>query len=119
MGTPAILHVKQPGGKVLSICIHNDGYPSHTGSILKQHYNSNELANCLIIGGSFSLLEKQLQHLKRYNKKENMAKTFPNLNKSIDKWGERYNYYWDGVEWYLICPFNTKFPLKTMTHIRE
>ena len=53
-----ISYIKQ-NGEVVSSYLHWDGYPSHAGATLEQHYNSQELAEELVnLGDMSSIYEK-------------------------------------------------------------
>jgi len=57
MGTRSNIIVKVSNGKWQRIYCHWDGYISHHGPILLEHYNSQELAEKLVSGGDLSSLD--------------------------------------------------------------
>lgn len=62
MSTPAIIALHEPGADtVTAIYVHWDGYPSHTGKILAEHYNSLEAAKALVNLGDLSSIEPKLK----------------------------------------------------------
>jgi hypothetical protein len=60
MATRSTISVQHKDGSISSIYCHWDGYPSHHAPILLGHYNSLELAEQLVSGGSLSLLEESI-----------------------------------------------------------
>ena len=48
-------------GELVYIYLHFDGYPSHTLTTLKSHYNSQELADQLISMGDMSVLDNTIE----------------------------------------------------------
>ena len=61
-GTRAQIGIIDKNGKILSTYVHYDGYPEHTGKILKQYYNPNKMKQLLKIdkGAGISSLDKQI-----------------------------------------------------------
>lgn len=58
MATRGSITVKHTDGKYHSVYTHWDSYLSHHGVLLVEHYNSQELAEKLVAGGSISSLGK-------------------------------------------------------------
>lgn len=58
MATRGSITVKHTDGKYHSVYTHWDSYLSHNGVLLVEHYNSQELAEKLVAGGSISSLGK-------------------------------------------------------------
>jgi len=56
MGTRSRIGIELPDHSVLSVYCHWDGYPSHNGKILVQHYLDRQDVIDLIDGGSMSCL---------------------------------------------------------------
>ena len=52
---------KMYGDKVKAIYCHNDGYPSHTGEMLKEYYNNDSIIDKLINLGDISFLDKNIE----------------------------------------------------------
>lgn len=61
MATRSTIAVLKHDGSVMQIYSHWDGYPSHNGMLLKNHYNTQELAESLIAGGDISVLDKSIE----------------------------------------------------------
>jgi len=59
MGTRARIGVKTSEG-IKSIYLHWDGYPSHAGTILQEHYNDADKVQQLIEMGDMSILAPEI-----------------------------------------------------------
>lgn len=59
MGTRSRIAVMH-GSKILSVYCHWDGYPSHNGAILEEHYTSMQKANNLVALGDVSSLAPEI-----------------------------------------------------------
>lgn len=60
MSTNSIIAIKNRNGTVDSAYCHNDGYPSHNGAILAEHYNDESRVRSLISQGDMSVLGKHI-----------------------------------------------------------
>lgn len=60
MGTRSTISIENDDGTVTGVYCHWDGYISHNGRILQEHYNTDELAQALIAGGDISSLGEQI-----------------------------------------------------------
>ena len=60
MSTHSTIAVVNKNGTVTQIYNHSDGYVSHTGNILKNHYNTFELASELVALGALSYIQPKL-----------------------------------------------------------
>jgi hypothetical protein len=60
MATRSRIGIENENGVVESIYCHWDGYPSHNGKILNQHYNDAEKVRALIALGDISSLEENV-----------------------------------------------------------
>lgn len=60
MGTRSRIGIELEDGTIKSVYCHWDGYPSHNGKILKEHYNSAEKAHELINMGDISSLREKI-----------------------------------------------------------
>lgn len=58
MSTPAVIGLRKPDNTIEAIYVHWDGYPSHTGNILLEYYNTYEKAKQLISLGNLSSIDK-------------------------------------------------------------
>ena len=61
MSTRAGIGILQEDGTIKAIYLHNDGYISHTGTILANHYNSMERIETLLDLGNLSSIGKILE----------------------------------------------------------
>lgn len=96
-------------GDIIGVYCHYDGYPSHNGKILKEHYNTIEKVEELISFGSMSYLENDVSSTKFYYLEERQ----PEKNKtpfSVGFWSavsnrpffeekEEYNYIFKDGKW--------------------
>lgn len=108
MSTNASVHVKCGDGQVRSIYIHWDGYLSHTGRLLRDHYNTQELAEELVSMGDCSSLNETLEGCEFYCRDRNedwsdvkFNESF-NLQDSLKHNEQEYDYYFDTKQWHLI-----------------
>lgn len=60
MGTRATISVVHSDGTVSTSYLHYDGYVSHAGKILKEHYNTLEAAEDLVGHGDMSSIGVQI-----------------------------------------------------------
>ena len=60
MATRSSISIKTPEGKYRSVYCHWDGYPSHNGRILKEHYTNVDKINRLIDLGDLSSLNERV-----------------------------------------------------------
>ena len=60
MGTRSTIAIKQKDGKYKQIYCHWDGYLSHNGNVLLNHYNTPEKVKELIALGDLSILDKNI-----------------------------------------------------------
>ncbi len=109
MSTNASVHVKCADGNIRSIYVHWDGYVEApgVGDKLRRCYNTQELAEELILMGDCSSLADSLDDSTFYcrDRNEDWEDVQPNvyakLQDSLDKNAQQYDYYFDG-EWYLV-----------------
>jgi hypothetical protein len=124
MGTRARIAIQLPDGSVKSIYSHWDNYPSGTGKLLKEHFNSYEKAKELIAGGDISSLWTNLgfnqetlpetgplyYSLRGDNCPPMIHKNLRQFRKDTkDCWGEYAYFLSDGewICWKLSCKNNT------------
>ena len=60
MATRSYIGVRNPDASVDYIYCHYDGYPSHNGAILTQHYQDMDKVNALMKLGDLSVLGEEL-----------------------------------------------------------
>lgn len=126
MSTNASVHVKCGDGQVRSIYVHWDGYVEDpgVGHMLRSHYNTQELAEELIMMGDCSSLDATLDDSTFYNRDRNedwsdvkFNESF-NLNESLEANSQQYDYYFDTSQWHLVRG-GEFLPLKEGTSVEE
>ena len=65
MATRSTISIENTDGTITSVYCHWDGYPSHNGDILQNHYNYDKLAK-LISNGDMSYLREEIQDCEFY-----------------------------------------------------
>lgn len=60
MATRSRIGIEKEDGTILSIYCHWDGYPSHNGKILLEHYSDRDKVSALLELGAISILAKNL-----------------------------------------------------------
>lgn len=60
MSTRSNIAIERANGEIAYIYAHNDGYPSHNGRILRDHYSDRETVESLIALGNISILGPRL-----------------------------------------------------------
>lgn len=60
MGTHATISVEHANGTVSTVYLHYDGYPSHAGKVLQEHYNTLAKAEELVSHGHMSALYERV-----------------------------------------------------------
>lgn len=109
MSTNASVHVKGTDGKIRSIYIHWDGYLSHVGKLLRDNYNTQDLADDLVHMGDCSSLEATLDDSTFYHRdrNEDWSDVQPNvsatLQDSLDDNAQQFDYYYDENGWHLVA----------------
>lgn len=112
MSTNATISV-QVGNKIHSIYNHWDGYPSHLGKTLLEHYNSQELAEKLVSFGDASAIYESCEcpeghsystpvegYSIFYGRDRGETDVETQIFDSLDEINkQQYNYFWNGKEW--------------------
>ena len=133
MATRSTISIVDEKGNGRTIYCHWDGYPSHNGKILKNHYNTVEKVNELINLGNLSILgeergkkvdfdtydsSKTNQCLSYHRDRgESIKNTAPTSFTKIPKEGEEYDYLFKNNKWYVRT--NDKFVLLTNKMINK
>lgn len=112
MATRSNIGILQSNGTINSIYCHWDGYPSHNGKILLEHYKDNAKIITLIQGGSISSLdenieggightfENKLDGQTVFYKRDRGETDVDFINVPLSEFHqEEYSYYWDGENW--------------------
>lgn len=121
MATRSLITAKLSDGRFGSIYCHFDGYLSHNGQILLEHYNDQVKVDALIALGDLSVLGESVEcpaghsfgkAVKGYcvaygrdrGEEESEAGYGPTVEIAIKegRYGaQEYNYLWDGTEWFV------------------
>lgn len=112
MATRSNIGILQSNGTINSIYCHWDGYPSHNGKILLEHYTDNNKIIELIKGGGISSLHenidggightygKELEGQTVFYKRDRGETDVDFINVLLSEFHkEEYSYYWDGKNW--------------------
>jgi hypothetical protein len=117
MSTHAAIIAAGPNGTYRGIYVHADGYPDHTGRILKENYTTDEAVTALIDLGDLSLIgewnapaEGQAHSFREpapgvtiaYHRDRGEAKRIASgtdLKKVAGRISWNYLYLWEGGEW--------------------
>jgi hypothetical protein len=128
MGTRSDIIVKLSDGKWKRIYCHWDGYISHNGAILFEHYNSQKLAEKLVEPGDLSSLAEDCSkpeghtfdsavkgHCVYYGRDRGetgalgaTGDTLQEVWPAEDAWTE-FTYVWDGTKWGVADPDGKKW----------
>ena len=118
MSTPATIIVHTPTGALAST-VNFDGYPSHTGRILKEHYTTQEQAEELVKLGELSCLYERANPIGEhtwknpeegttiaYHRDRGETKRQPRMAQSaiqlIEHFENFHNYVFENGEWTYI-----------------
>ena len=116
MGTRSNIAVINSAGTISAIYCHWDGYVSHNGAILQQHYTTQEQVEELIALGDLSALRSEVGKKHSFDNPANGwciaygrdrgetnidADTFDNAQDWIRTHGEEYNYIFINGVWYV------------------
>ena len=110
MSTNASVHVKCADGNVRSIYVHSDGYVEApgVGDKLRRCYNTQELAEELVLMGDCSSLADSLDDSTFYHRdrNEDWSDVQPyasfNLKEALEYNSQQYDYYFDTSRWHLV-----------------
>jgi len=100
MSTNCSISVKTADRKFRTIYCHWDGYPQHTGNILNNHYNSQEMAEVLVAMGDASYIESTIGKSQFYGKSFE-PRVYDNIKDVRDHEAQEFNYFWIGGKWYV------------------
>lgn len=109
MGTRSNIQVEIAPGKSLAIYAHWDGYPSHMGKMLLNHYNTQEKAEELVRLGDVSSVKPTLDQCQFYkrDRKESGDEIEPHevdtFKISHIKQGQEWQYQFTKGRWFVDC----------------
>jgi hypothetical protein len=102
MGTNATIIKEETNGRYRSIYLHFDGYLSHAGKILANHYSHEDAVDNLLNLGNLSELNKTLETSVAYgrdrkerNQEAQLVKSLRQINRAF------YTYLWKDGIWYI------------------
>lgn len=103
MGTSSMIAIKNEDGSVTASYCHYDGYVGYNGMMLKECYNTQELASAVANSGYVSALNEDLQD--SIDKSANVDN--PVVYECSDEYlltgweycGAQFLYLWDGEQW--------------------
>jgi hypothetical protein len=130
MATRSRIGILNEDGTVSSVYCHWDGYPSHHGKILSEHYTDPEKVKKLINLGSLSILDKDVYTTEPHTfekPKEGVTVAYhrdrgedydpPRINGTLDEYfeddNEEYGYLFVDGEW-LVKPCYGDRPIQTI-----
>lgn len=106
MGTRSRIAIANADGTFRSVYCHWDGYPSHVGVILRDHYKDAPLVECLLDGGDMSSLETDIKKIKLYSQRGESdtgalaSPDFEALCQLTQNTGGEYLYVFKGGNWF-------------------
>ncbi len=119
MGTHATIGIIRKDGRVSTVTLVNDGYLSHAGRILMQHYNSRNAARILVSLGTISVLAHKLQdtitHHVHFQRDIDKGNEFPSYNAFMEyrKQCAHDNLYLYDERAYCDSPYETQYNYET------
>jgi len=120
MSTGSTITVLREDGKYQSVYCHFDGYPAGVGRMLKEHYNTQELAEAVVSLGDISFLDKSIEcpdghsfvnpvlgYSVFYHRDRGEEPEIPTICESLEEIllslnKQAYNYIWNGSDWFLF-----------------
>ena len=103
MSTHAAIIARTPKGEYRGIYLHFDGYPAHTGAVLKEHYATDEKAAALIDLGGLSGIDTTPETCEAYHRDRQEEKRIvasKDLGWVAAQIGWHYLYLWEDGEWH-------------------
>ena len=67
MGTRSFIGIQNEDESIRYVYCHWDGYPSHNGKILNEHYTDRKKVDKLLDGGDMSVLNEDIADVEYYN----------------------------------------------------
>lgn len=132
MATRSTIAMLNPDGTVTSQYCHWDGYISHNGRILKDHYTDPQKIHQLLSLGSLSSLRPEIGEKQDFDKPTNEnwcvaygrdrgetdvgPITYLNVKDWLDQGKQEYNYLWMGDEW-LVTSYVTNHQLRSLVQV--
>ena len=70
MGTRSFIAKKVNEEKYIAVYCHWDGYPSHNGKILKEHYSNSNRLDLLLSHGDMSVLGSEIGNMHDFENRD-------------------------------------------------
>ena len=111
MATRSAIGIEYGDGEIVAVYCHWDGYISHNGQLLSDHYFSRALASSLIALGGISVLDNSVETTTFYIRDmdrpalENAPERFSSREHFIDEFGSGVNYLYlidESAEWQVM-----------------
>jgi len=105
MATRASFGIQNEDGTVTSSYVHFDGYPSHTGKILCENYNTEPMIRELLSYGDASQVNDTIENCVFYHRdrseKLSTVRLQPHDKKDWPSMGQEYFYLWVNNQWHM------------------
>ena len=102
MGTRCMIGMVEADNSVSAIYCHWDGYLSHNGSILDEHYDSDVKVAELLALGDLSTLSLTASLQFEDGRPAERFDSIADYRLRFNEAGDEFRYLWDGDEWYHI-----------------
>ncbi len=116
MSTRSTISLQNSDGSIRSIYCHFDGYISHNGKLLNEHYDTIDKINALLDLGSISSLHESTEcpeghtfdrpvkgYCNAYHRDRGEDLVISTYKSRDDIYGEEYNYLFVDGQWYVRC----------------
>lgn len=110
MASNCLIGLKYDDKNVNYVYCHNNGFPQHTGKILKLNYNDKEKIEELISLGDLSILEKNIHPSENSNHNFNNQESNVCVFYNRDRNEKNTDYKTTSLEFYLHPNFNSRYP---------
>ena len=94
MATRSYIGKRLDDGKIQYVYCHFDGYPSHNGAILTEHYTTEDKIIDLLNLGHMSQLDSEVSHCKAYGEEYSVGDMEDFLDGNVS-----YYYLFENNEW--------------------
>ena len=113
MGTRCMIGMVEADGSVSAIYCHWDGYLSHNGKLLDQHYDSDiKVAELLALGDLSALgatMKEPDTNLLGHGTAAVRFESIAAYRDELGKNGDEYRYLWDGEAWFYVSHLSPKW----------
>lgn len=113
MATRASFGIQNDDGTVTSNYVHFDGYPTHTGKILCENYNTEPLIRELLSYGDASAIDETIGSCVFYHRdRSEELNTVRSRTHGKEDWpdmGQEYFYLWVNGKWHMSQNYRNAF----------